>query len=309
MKRVLALVLLLAAQPAAAFDMSRSGDQQIQVYADNGIEWQSDATRVIATGNAKAVRGTMTVTADTLTAYYRKGPKGDEIWRLDADGNVTIASPTETATGYKGIYDLDKAVFVLHGRPAKLVTPTESYTANDTIEYWENERMAVLRGKAVAVQADKTLKGDVLTAHFLDREEAKGKTLHSGKGGTAKKAEGGGGLQLQRADAYGNVVIITATEEVTGDRGDYNVETGIATVSGSVKIVREDNQLNGGFAHVDLNTGVSKLFGTAPGGRDGGQRVQGLFVPEKKDMDSRRAVFRGSAPTRPDGGSQPQTGR
>jgi lipopolysaccharide export system protein LptA len=298
MKRVLALVLALIATPAAAFDFSKSGDQQIQVYADNGIEWQSDATRVIATGNAKAVRGTMTVTADTLTAYYRKGAKGDEIWRLDADGNVTIASPTETATGYKAIYDLDKAVFVLHGRPAKLVTPTENYTSDDTIEYWENERMAVLRGNAVAVQADKTLKADVITAHFLDREQAKGKTLHSGKGGATKQA-GGGGLQMQRADAYGHVVIITATEKVTGDRGDYNVETGIATVSGSVKIVRDDNELNGGFAHVDLNTGVSKLFGAAPGGSDGGQRVQGLFVPDKQEKDNRRSVFRGNAPSKP----------
>ena len=305
---LLGVALLGAATPAAAqgFEMSKAGDSQIQVYADNGIEWHSEAMRVIARGNAKAIRGAMTVTADMLTAYYRKGANGDEIWRLDADGNVTLASPNETGTGTKASYDLDKAIFVLRGQPAKLVTPTEKYSANDTIEYWEVQKMAVLRGKAVAIQADKKLEADVLTAHFRDRN-APPATKPAGAKPAAKPTPGGsaseGSLELHRADAYGNVVLTTPSEVLTGERGDYNVESGIATVSGSVKIVREGNQLAGGYAHVNLNTGVSKLFGSAPGGKDG-QRVQGLFVPEKKDADSRRAVFRGNAPTKPQDGAE-----
>lgn len=275
---LLALAVSLAG-PAAAqgFGMSKGGDGQIQVYADNGIEWQTEALRVIARGNAKAIRGGMTVTADSLTAHYRKGANGDEIWRLDADGNVTIQSARETATGAKATYDLDKAIFVLRGQPARLVTPSESITATETLEYWEIKRMAVARGNAVAIQKDRRLKADVLTAHFKDGAK--------------------GGLEMQRADAFGNVVLNTLADEVTGERGDYNVETGIATVSGSVKISREGNQLNGGYAHVNLNTGISKLFAAAPGAKEGGQRVQGLFVPDKKDIDGRRAVFKGNAPT------------
>ncbi|MBI2236486.1 MAG: hypothetical protein HYU60_05960 [Magnetospirillum sp.] len=317
-----AALLGLAAMPAAAqgFDLSKGGDSQIQVYADSGIEWHSEAMRVIARGNAKAIRGAMTVTADTLTAYYRKGANGDEIWRLDADGNVTLASPNETATGTKASYDLDKAIFVLRGQPARMATPTETYTANETIEYWEMQRMAVLRGKAVALQADKKLEGDVLTAHFRDKD-ASAPAVRPGQrqppakpaaksAGTAA-AGGGGSLELQRADAYGNVVLTTASEVITGERGDYNVESGIATVSGSVRITREGNQLNGGYAHVNLHTGISKLFGSAPGGKDG-QRVQGVFVPEKKDAESRRAVFKGNVPAKPqdgdEGGGQPPAG-
>ena len=131
-----ALALLPPATAAAqGFEMSKSGDQQIQVYADNGIEWHSEELRVIARGNAHAIRGTMTVDADVLTAHYRKGAKGDEIWRLDADGHVVIRSPNDTATGDKAIYDLDKAVFVLKGQPvAKLVTPTDNFQATDSLE-------------------------------------------------------------------------------------------------------------------------------------------------------------------------------
>ena len=309
---VLGAALLAAApHPAAAqgFEMSKSGDQQIQVYADNGIEWHSEELRVIARGNAHAIRGNMTVDADVLTAHYRKGPKGDEIWRLDADGHVVIRSPNDTATGNKGIYDLDKSIFVLKGEPAKLVTPTDTFTATDSLEYWELKKMAVLRGDAVAIQeGGKTLKGDVLTAHFKDKEKDKPAPSRPG----AKPAQGaqqggdGGGLELQRADAYGHVVILSSNETVTGDRGDYNAETGIATVSGSVKISREGgNQLEGGWAHVNLNTGVSKLFPVAAGGADSGQRVQGVFIPQKKGDKGEpqgRAGFTGNVPTPGSGG-------
>lgn len=319
-----AAALGLGAGPARAqgFDLANSGDSQIQVYADNGIEWEQDGDRVIAHGNAKAVRGDMTMTADTLTAYYRKGPTGNnEIYRIDADGHVTITNPNDVASGIKGVYDLDKAVFVLHGDPATLVTPTEVFTAVDELEYWEVQRLAVLRGHGVAIQKDKKLEGDVLTAHFVDKSQegagAPGAAgLHRpGAAAPAKAASAatdagphrpgadaqGGGLDLERADAYGNVVLTTSDEVVTGDRGDYNMETGIATVSGSVKMTRDGNELDGGYAYVDLNTGISKLFGGVPGG-SGDNQAKGTFVPKKKDDDQRQPVFTGSAPQPKAGG-------
>jgi lipopolysaccharide export system protein LptA len=165
--------------------------------------------------------------------------------------------------------------------------------------------MAVLRGDAVATQeGGKTLKGDVLTAHFKDKSAPPPKP-----GAKPAPAEsGGGGLELQRTDAFGHVVIVSSNETVTGDRGDYNAETGIATVSGSVKISREGgNQLEGGWAHVNLNTGVSKLFPTAAGAAESGQRVQGVFIPQKKDKNDKgepqgKAGFIGNVPTPGPGG-------
>jgi lipopolysaccharide export system protein LptA len=287
---------------AQGFAMSRSGDQQIQVYADNGIEWDSENARVIARGNAHAVRGTMTIDADMLTAHYRKGKSGDEIWRLDADGSVVIRSPTDTATGAKAIYDLDKAVFLLKGSPARLVTPTDKYQADDVLEYWEIQKMAVLRGNAVATRGDKTLKGDVLTAYFKDKSKGKAPPAKSG-------AKDDGGLDLERAEAFGHVVLTAPTETVTGDRGDYNADSGIATVSGSVKITREGgNQLEGGWAYVNLNTGISKLFPGTPGKDETGQRVQGVFTQKKKDQNGGRAGFSAQVPSVGDAIERSQAG-
>jgi len=291
----LALAAALAGSaPAAAqgFSMSQGTPQELQVFADQGIEWHAEDLRVIATGNAKAVRGTMTVDADSLTAYYRQGAKGDEIWRLDADGAVTIRSPTDTATGVKAVYDLDQAVLVLKGHPARLVTPTDTFQASEAIEYWETRKMAVLRGDAVATRGDRTLRADVITAHFRDKNPAGAKggpgpaAAPASPAGGAKAAGGGAGedsLDLQRADAYGHVILTTATETITGDRGDYVEETGIATLSGAVKMTREGgNQLEGGWAYVNMKTGISKLFPAPPSG-GGPARVQGVFIPQKRD--------------------------
>ena len=57
------------------------------------------------------------------------------------------------------------------------------------------------------------------------------------------------------------------------NRGVYDVETGIAKLTGSVKITSGTNQLNGEYAEVNLNTGVSRLFGR-------GGSVRGIFTPE-----------------------------
>ena len=74
------------------------------------------------------------------------------------------------------------------------------------------------------------------------------------------------------------MVISTADEVVRGDRGVYDLDSRIATLAGSVKITRGENQLNGAYAEVNLATGVSRLR-SAPG--QGPSRVFGLIKPEK----------------------------
>jgi lipopolysaccharide export system protein LptA len=80
---------------------------------------------------------------------------------------------------------------------------------------------------------------------------------------------------VDRMEAIGNVLISTPQDIVRARRGDYNPNTGIATLTGDVKITRGDNQMNGEFAEVNLNTGISRITG---GDQDGG-RVKGLVLP------------------------------
>jgi len=228
----------------------------IEIHADKGIEWQQGAQAYVARGNARAKQGDVSVRADQLTAYYEKGADGStQIWRIDADGNVRITSPQQTAYGAKGIYQVTKGIFVLSGSP-RLVTKKDKITAKTSIEFDEAKSIAVARGNAVATRDDKRLRADVLTAHFV-----KGKN---------------GKNQIDRVDAYDNVTISTLNEIVSGRRGVYYTKTGIVEVRGSVKITRGKDQLNGESAEVNLNTGVSRLLGSRK------KQVRGVFQPRRK---------------------------
>lgn len=232
----------------------QSNDRPIEINADQGIEWQQKTKAYIARGNARAVQGDVAVHAETLTAYYRENSGGGtDIWRIDAIDKVRIVTPTQRAFGDKGIYDVDNGVLVLTGR-VRMETETDRITARDSLEYWEKRNLAVARGNAVAARGQNKLRADVLTAHF--RKDAQGKS------------------RVSQVDAFDNVVITTPDEIVRSNRGVYDVETGIAKLTGSVKITRGTNQLNGEYAEVNLNTGVSRLFG-----RGGG--VRGIFTPDK----------------------------
>ena len=69
-----ALACTVAYAPCAAhaqgMDMTKGGP--VEVTSDNGMEWHQNDQTIIAVGNAKAVRGDVTVTADRLIAHYRK---------------------------------------------------------------------------------------------------------------------------------------------------------------------------------------------------------------------------------------------
>ena len=238
---------------------SGDSDAPIQVDADDGIEWEQDRQIFTARGNAVAKRGNVTVRADVLQAYYRKKPGGGtDIWRLDVDGNVRILSGDEKAFGAKGVYDVDNAILVLSGPKVRLVTADDEISANRQLEWWEKKRMAVARGNALAVRGERRLRADVLVAYF--RKNKSGKS------------------RMWRVEAFDNVHIVTATDTVTAARAVYNADSSIATLTGSVKITRGENQLNGCSAEVNLKTNISILRGCGSSAA-GGQRVRSLLTP------------------------------
>jgi len=87
----------------------------VDVSADR-IEVQDRADRAIFTGNVHATQTDMTLDTPRLTVAYSNAAGGKtQIQRLDAAGGVTVQSPTETAKGDFGIYDLDRKLITLIG--------------------------------------------------------------------------------------------------------------------------------------------------------------------------------------------------
>ena len=265
---------------AQAMDLTGGdGTEPLSIDAKGGIEWNQKDQVFIAAGPAKATRGDMTVDADELRAFYRPSASGgSEVFRLEAIGNVRITSPGRVATGGHAVYDVDKSVIVLNeGYPVTLTAGADVITTDGQLEFWDTRKLAVARGNAEAVQADKRIKADVMTAHFTT--DGQGKTV------------------LGKVEAFDNVRITTANEQVFANHAAYNVPTGLARLTGSVKIKRGDNEINGCSADIDLNTGISRMnscegagvsgstaspSGGAAGKKPTGPRVHGVLEPNSK---------------------------
>jgi lipopolysaccharide export system protein LptA len=289
---------------AQPIDMNKGGP--VQVTSDNGMEWRQNEQTIIARGNARAVRGDVTVTADTLIAHYRKkapapgapppppAPAGgaadpasdtgnNEIYRLEADGHVHIFTATDQAFGDHAIYDIDQAVLVLTGKDLHIITPQQVMSARDAMEYWSQKHMAVGRGNAVVTTNDgRRLTGDVLVGYTEDpNAPPQAGAAPAPKPVVAKPDKTGAdplgsGGKLKRVDAFGHVEVRTATEIMRADKGVYVPDTGIARMAGNVHLTRGQNQLNGDFGVSNLKTGVSTVT------RSPGSRVEGLVVPNDK---------------------------
>jgi lipopolysaccharide export system protein LptA len=304
---ILGVGLLIPAEAVAQpLDMSKGGP--VTVTSRDGIDWQQAEKVVIARGDAKAVRDNVTVTADRLIAHYRaKAPLpgatpvaakveapakpgdpaaspidtetgGNEIYRLEADGNVHIFTATDVAVGDHATYDMDQAVLLLTGKNLKITRPAEVITARDTLEYWSQLHRSVARGKAVVVTSDaRRLAGDTLVAYSAppkaDAPPVAGQPAPPPtppKDGADPLAASG---KIEKVEAFGNVSVRTQTDTVTGDRGVYVPDTGIARIGGNVHITRGQNQLNGQEAEVDMKTGLSRLTAGTKG------QVHGLVMP------------------------------
>ena len=285
--------------PAAAQGLNlgaASEDRPIAISATSGIEWQQDAQVYIARGNATAKRGSTEVDADTLTAHYRPSRAAGsetEIYRLNADGHVTIKDETQTVVGDQAVWDVDQQMGIVTGKALKLTTATDVVTARDSLEWYDQKQVAVARGDAVAVRENvKRIRADVLTAH-MTKDKAKpgerkpevrpGKTppsMPATKPGAATGPPGAGdeSSRISRIDAQGNVIVSTATDIGRGDYGVYNADTGLVTLLGNVTITRGDNAIRGQYAVVDLKNNVSRMMPTAGNPGSPASRVEGFFV-------------------------------
>lgn len=91
----------------------------IEITADS-MEWLNEKKIAIARGNADAVQGRYTLSAQVLTAHITNDPENEQesnsqISLIEAEGNVVLITPSEEARGHTGEYDVRNKTATLIG--------------------------------------------------------------------------------------------------------------------------------------------------------------------------------------------------
>ena len=104
---------LANAEPVSALK-GHDSNAPIDVSADR-MEVQDRADRAVMAGNVHVKQQELTLDTARLTIAYTNGPGGLKMQRLAAAGGVVVKSPTETARGAFGVYDLNRKLITLVG--------------------------------------------------------------------------------------------------------------------------------------------------------------------------------------------------
>lgn len=130
-----------------------------------------------------------------------------------------------------------------------------------SLELQDRADRVVLTGGVTATQAGLTMKASRVTAAYTS----------------------GGGIDVNRLDATGGVIITKDDLRATSNAAVYDLDSSLITLIGDVKLVQGANRLNGGRLVIDLNSGRSTINGGgAAGVNNSGGRVTGTFtVPQR----------------------------
>lgn len=114
--------MLLVSSATYAAKQSDNSNEPIEITADS-LEVFRAENRAIFTGDVEAVQAEMKLNSDVMVVFYKQNDSqssGDAsgmnnaIERIEAEGNVFLSTPEETAQGKFGNYDLDKKTVKLN---------------------------------------------------------------------------------------------------------------------------------------------------------------------------------------------------
>lgn len=90
------------------------------------------------------------------------------------------------------------------------------------------------------------------------------------------------GVDINRIDASGGVAVTSPSENARGDFAVYDLEDGLITMVGNVRLERGGSFLSGARLTIDLDSGRAVMDGGLRGVNQGGGRVTGRFTVPRR---------------------------
>ncbi len=225
--------------------------ENIELFADDGLEWNQKDQKIIMHKNATAKTPSYELNADNIEALYKGNNK--KIYKIYANDNVKIKSSTENITADKMLYDIDAERVDLFstGNPTVMTGTDSKIITKDKIIYYKNKNYATA-DNAEIIHSGRHLFSDYIRITFENKNGKK---------------------QVKYIHADGNIKLIDGEEELYGDRAEYNPQNGFATIDGNVRFKKgTEANLSGGKIVYNMNTGIAKVLP-----KDKNSKVSGVF--------------------------------
>ena len=246
----------------ALISFAAAQENPLIVEADESLQWLRAENQYVATGNASAEQGDMRLTSNVIIAHYETENNKDGDYDVSAvtfvegKGNSKLTRATLTATAHTITYDIIDEFVELKGGNPTVINGQDRMTAETKITYSQTNREITATGNGkILLSNGQTLMGESIKV-ILNNE----------------------GNDIETVDAEGGAVVISPSE--AGERRaealtmTYSSKTGLAVLTGNVKILENNNLLKGDVAEIDTITGTSTIKSLKKG-----QRVGGVFNP------------------------------
>lgn len=162
------------------------------------------------------------------------------------------------ATLGAGLAAAQDSISALKGHDSK--APIE--VAADRAEAQDRADRAIFAGNVEVKQGNLTLRTARLTIAYATQQ----------------------GLDVNRVDASGGVTVTSPSETARGDFAVYDLEDGLITMVGNVRLERGGSFLSGGRLVIDLDTGRAVMDAGLRGvNQPGGGRVTGRFTVPRRN--------------------------
>ena len=223
----------------------------LEISASQELIWDQTKGIYQANGEAKAIRGAQSISADLLTAYYDTGSDNQDVTRVTATTNVTFSDADMRGSGSRLDYNVAANFYELLGPNARITSKDGKVRAESRLTFDRANGIIIADDKGAITLAD----GRLLEGNFIEI--------------TLSQTE-----EIETVSARGNVYVRQQDgKEAFSQTGLYNAKTGKALLTGDVKIIDGESILNGQKAEIDFNKGISKLIAD-----EGQGRVSGILA-------------------------------
>jgi lipopolysaccharide export system protein LptA len=170
-----------------------------------------------------------------------------------------------------------------------------------TLEIRDKDKTATFSGNVRVVQGDTTMRCRTLVV-FYGPEEGAGVTKAAAPTSTESQAAPGmpQGGNFRRAEARGDVTVVSKDQNASGDLGVYDTKTKTITLTGNVVVSQGKNVVRGERVVVNTATGDARVeSGVTAHDVTAHERVRVLILPAKDAKGAPTNTMSFEAPSHP----------